>query len=202
MKKLAMLFMLLASLFLPLTAFSQEENNSAKPQVTAYFVDDEPSDAEEDDSDLVLEEDDSSFAQKANSSVKKPADNDFALKSKLMKGFGYTFLVAGLGIVGAGAGIYVHSQNDYDDKLETYESTFGEITLEELRKIKRDDEKKMENGVAMMAAGSALTVLGILLVVMDATVIQPKLAPASEVELSFAPSVTPEFQGFSLSGRF
>ena len=56
----------------------------------------------------------------------------------------------------------------------------------------------------MIALGSAMTITGIVLVVYDAVKIVPQLEEFEKrgVSLQFAPTVSPKFSGFMLSGTF
>ena len=197
MKQLLCLLSLLAAILIPFSAMAQDEVAESDSS-DAVMLDDE--------GDIDLTEDESAGEVDDGSEVIEPVnvdpDDPLVKKSKLLKGFGYSFIGAGAILIGSGAGVYVHYKNDYDDKYDRNQQNITDVSPEDLRVAKLESEDKMTMGTALMALGGAVIVSGIVLVIVDAVVIKPKLSKSTAFELNFAPSFSPEFSGLSFSGRF
>ncbi len=121
-------------------------------------------------------------------------------KSTLFKALGYSFIGVGVAALGSGIGLSTYYYFDYKDKYKQNQS-YQSIDSDQLRKIRKEDEKYMNVGYGLAAVGGAMLVAGIVLVVVDVVKYQPQIEKL-ESGLSFAPAFSPEFTGFSLSTRF
>ena len=125
-------------------------------------------------------------------------------KSVIFKSVGYSFLGVGVAI-GVGGGALLATANDsYNSKKAEYDTGSGIYTKDEVDNAYDEAALKQNISYGMIALGSAMTITGIVLVVYDAVKIVPQLEEFEKrgVSLQFAPTVSPKFSGFMLSGTF
>lgn len=127
-------------------------------------------------------------------------------RSKAFKGVGYSFIG-----IGAAAGIasgvlmwYADKQNT--DAIKKNRQAPNEATQNAAKK-QYDDSKVMLNAsYGVVAASGALLVTGIILVVYDALVIQPRIQEFEKNKTDFSwtvsPAVSTEFAGMAFSAQF
>lgn len=119
-------------------------------------------------------------------------------RSTLFKALGYTFI--GVGVAAAATGA-VLDWYYWDQYRKDYKNP---MAVDKNRHS--NDEKVINIGYALIGVGSAMAVTGIILVVYDAVSIQPQYEELSRGRTAFvptfAPMVTPDFTGFSLSTTF
>ena len=119
-------------------------------------------------------------------------------RSTLFKALGYTFI--GVGVAAAATGA-VLDWYYWDQYRKDYKNP---MAVDKNRHS--NDEKVINIGYALIGVGSAMAVTGIILVVYDAVSIQPQYEELSRGRTAFAPTfapmVTPDFTGFSLSTTF
>ena len=133
--------------------------------------------------------------------------DDLESESTLYKALGYSFLGVGAGLLGAGLGISYYYSNDYQDAYERNERNEG-VSSDELRTIKKEDEKKMFIGNMIHIFGGAMLITGITLVIIDAAKIRPQINKLNEMKqqttakFNLSPVFSPEFKGLMLSATF
>ena len=117
---------------------------------------------------------------------------------EVIKALGYTFI--GVGVAAAATGA-VLDWYYWDQYRKDYKNP---MAVDKNRHS--NDEKVINIGYALIGVGSAMAVTGIILVVYDAVSIQPQYEELSRGRTAFvptfAPMVTPDFTGFSLSTTF
>ena len=144
---------------------------------------------------------------------------DFEKKSFLFKALGYSFIGGGALILGGGIGMTLYYYYDYQDLYD--QNKAGKIDNSKLNRAKKNNQKYMNGGYAMMAVGGSMLVAGVALVVIDAVRYQPQIEtlkknqrdareeqqeaaePVTTTDsFGFAPVVNSDFAGFTLFGTF
>ena len=126
-------------------------------------------------------------------------------QSRLFKALGYSFIGVGAGVLGGGIGITLYFWQDYKEKYRMNERNEGNVSSDNLRNIKKENEKRMAGGYVMSAIGGAMLIAGVALVIVDAKKIRPqieKLASYQTASFELSPVFSTDFNGLMLSGRF
>lgn len=143
--------------------------------------------------------DDSAWVEARKEELKK--------KSTLFKALGYSFLGVGVA-VGTTAGVLAYYYyNDYiqvDPKKNNNSDVDGYDY--DKQKERYDKDKKMINvGYGLIAAGGAIGITGIILLIVDAVKIQGELKELESGQnkaFYISPTLSPEFSGLSLTATF
>lgn len=128
-------------------------------------------------------------------------------RSKRFKIIGYSFLGTGTAALVAGGVLLWDGQSKYQKKLDEYNKTPGKPELNEAANAEREkSQKKFNAAYGLFAAGGALVISGVTLVVYDALKIRPQIEEFEKSSTGFtwnvAPAIAPEYAGFAFSGRF
>ena len=125
-------------------------------------------------------------------------------RSTLFKALGYTFIGVGVAAAGTGAFLDWYYWNNYKKDYDKFDTDTGSARVDTARHD--SDQNVIYVGYALIGVGAAMAVTGIVLVVYDAVSIQPQYEELTRGRTAFmptfAPVVSPDFTGFTLSTSF
>ena len=128
-------------------------------------------------------------------------------KSTLFKALGYTFIGVGAATAATGGIMDYYFWNKYKNDLNKVNNQEGSSSnTNKIKQEQSDYYNYIYVGYALIGVGSAMAITGVILVVYDAFSIQPQLEELSRGKTAFAPMfapvVSPQFTGFTLSATF
>ena len=127
-------------------------------------------------------------------------------RSKLFKGIGYSFIGVG-GAAGIAGGVLMWFADKMNtEAIEKNRKEPNEETLREAKKQYEDSKIMLDASYGLVAVAGAMLVTGIVLVVYDAAVIQPRMEEFEKNKTGFSwtvsPAISPEFAGIAFSAQF